>query len=224
MHNGNYPKIIQGGMGAAVSNWRLANAVSRLGQLGVVSGTALDQILARRLQDGDHGGHIRRALDHFPFPAMAERIWQSYFIPGGKHLLRVTRGKHLHPGARPGPAVGDLQHPGAGRDAPRRINLTRGQFQLCQPGITITPSAVNEVGQPHTFNVHVFNNSGGTSTDIAGAHPTVTLTTANGAVVTNKVDTCADDPQNASALYRFSLDGGKVLTLAPGLVWIDIVQ
>jgi nitronate monooxygenase len=90
MNNGTYPKIIypkiiQGGMGAAVSNWRLANAVSRLGQLGVVSGTALDQILARRLQDGDHGGHIRRALDHFPFPAMAERIWQSYFIPGGKH-------------------------------------------------------------------------------------------------------------------------------------------
>jgi NAD(P)H-dependent flavin oxidoreductase YrpB (nitropropane dioxygenase family) len=33
MNNGNYPKIIQGGMGAAVSSWRLANAVSRLGQL-----------------------------------------------------------------------------------------------------------------------------------------------------------------------------------------------
>lgn len=68
----------------AVSDWRLANAVSRLGQLGVVSGTALDQIMARRLQDGDHGGHIRRALDHFPFPTMAERVWRSYFIPGGK--------------------------------------------------------------------------------------------------------------------------------------------
>ena len=32
-------------MGAGVSNWTLANAVSRLGQLGVVSGTALDVIL-----------------------------------------------------------------------------------------------------------------------------------------------------------------------------------
>ncbi|MBZ5507487.1 MAG: nitronate monooxygenase [Acidobacteriia bacterium] len=84
MNNGAYPKIIQGGMGVAVSDWRLANAVSRLGQLGVVSGTALDQIMARRLQDGDHGGHIRRALDHFPFPTMAERVWRSYFIPGGK--------------------------------------------------------------------------------------------------------------------------------------------
>ena len=43
------PVIIQGGMGAGVSNWRLAQAVSRLGQLGLVSGTALDQIMARRL-------------------------------------------------------------------------------------------------------------------------------------------------------------------------------
>lgn len=77
--------IIQGGMGAGVSDWRLANAVSRQGQLGVVSGTALEQIMARRLQDGDVGGHIRRALDQFPFPAMAERIWQAYYIPGGKH-------------------------------------------------------------------------------------------------------------------------------------------
>jgi nitronate monooxygenase len=78
------PVIIQGGMGAGVSNWRLARAVSQLGQLGVVSGTALDQILARRLQDGDLGGHMRRGLDRFPFRRMAERIWETYFIPGGK--------------------------------------------------------------------------------------------------------------------------------------------
>jgi nitronate monooxygenase len=76
--------IIQGGMGAGISSWRLARAVSERGQLGVVSGTALDQILARRLQDGDPGGHMRRGLDHFPFPRMAERIWQAYSIPGGK--------------------------------------------------------------------------------------------------------------------------------------------
>ena len=71
-------------MGAGVSNWRLANAVSRLGQLGVVSGTAIDQIVARRLQDGDPGGHMRRGFDGFPFPAMAERVWKRYFIAGGK--------------------------------------------------------------------------------------------------------------------------------------------
>jgi len=71
-------------MGAGVSSWRLAQAVSRLGQLGVVSGTALDQIFARRLQDGDPGGHMRRGLDHFPFPVMAERAWRKFYIPGGK--------------------------------------------------------------------------------------------------------------------------------------------
>src|SRR3989338_1319342 len=80
----NYPTIIQGGMGAGVSSWRLARAVSGLGQLGVVSGTALDAILARRLQDGDPGGHMRRGLDHFPFHKMAENVWRTYYIPGGK--------------------------------------------------------------------------------------------------------------------------------------------
>jgi nitronate monooxygenase len=82
-----YPIVIQGGMGAGVSDWRLARAVSRFGQLGVVSGTALDQILARRLQDGDPCGSMRHALDHFPFPVMAERVWQTYYIEGGKQKL-----------------------------------------------------------------------------------------------------------------------------------------
>ena len=71
-------------MGVGVSNWRLANAISSLGQLGVVSGTALDALFARRLADGDEGGHMRRGLDAFPFPVMAQRIWQEYFVPGGK--------------------------------------------------------------------------------------------------------------------------------------------
>jgi nitronate monooxygenase len=79
-----YPTIIQGGMGAGISNWMLARAVSRLGQLGVVSGTALDQIFVRRLQDGDPGGHLRSGLDRFPFRKMAERIWEKFYIPGGK--------------------------------------------------------------------------------------------------------------------------------------------
>src|SRR6202012_3839485 len=79
-----FPKIIQGGMGVGVSNWRLAQAVSKLGQLGVVSGTALDQLFVRRLADGDEGGHMKRGLDAFPFPDMARRIWQEYFVPGGK--------------------------------------------------------------------------------------------------------------------------------------------
>jgi nitronate monooxygenase len=79
-----FPRIIQGGMGVGVSNWRLAQAVSKLGQLGVVSGTALDSVFVRRLTDGDQGGHMRRGLDAFPFPMMARRIWDEYFVPGGK--------------------------------------------------------------------------------------------------------------------------------------------
>ena len=79
-----FPRIIQGGMGVGVSNWRLAQAVSRLGQLGVVSGTALDQVFVRRLADGDRDGHMRRGVEAFPFPEMARRIWQEYFVTGGK--------------------------------------------------------------------------------------------------------------------------------------------
>ncbi len=78
------PVVIQGGMGAGVSSWRLAQAVSRLGQLGVVSGTALDQILIRRLQDGDPDEAMRRGLAAFPIRPMADRILRDYFIPGGK--------------------------------------------------------------------------------------------------------------------------------------------
>jgi nitronate monooxygenase len=71
-------------MGVAISDWRLARAASSAGALGVVSGTALDQVLARRLQDGDPGGHMREALDAFPVPAVAERIRNRYFIAGGR--------------------------------------------------------------------------------------------------------------------------------------------
>ena len=78
------PEIIQGGMGVAVSGWRLARAVSMLGQLGVVSGTALDVVLARRLQLGDPTGDLRRAIRCFPDPAVAERVLESHFVPGGK--------------------------------------------------------------------------------------------------------------------------------------------
>ncbi len=71
-------------MGVGVSNWRLAQAVARLGALGVVSGTALDQVLVRRLADGDLGGAMRRGLDAFPFPEMARRVWNEYFRLGGR--------------------------------------------------------------------------------------------------------------------------------------------
>jgi len=78
------PLIIQGGMGIAVSNWKLASAVAAAGQLGVISGTALDSVFVRRLQDGDPSGAIRRALASFPKPEVAAEILRKYFKPEGR--------------------------------------------------------------------------------------------------------------------------------------------
>ncbi len=78
------PLVIQGGMGVAVSNWRLARAVAAMGQLGIVSGTALDTVFVRRLQDGDPCGAVRRALAHFPKPEVAAEMLRRFFKPGGR--------------------------------------------------------------------------------------------------------------------------------------------
>jgi nitronate monooxygenase len=90
------PRIIQGGMGAGVSSWRLARAVSSLGQLGVVSGVALEVLLARRLQDGDKDGSVRGALERFPIRETAERIYQKYFVRGGKPEAEPYRATPMH--------------------------------------------------------------------------------------------------------------------------------
>lgn len=71
-------------MGIGVSNWLLARTVSTAGSLGVVSGTAINSVLVRRLQDGDPGGHMLRALKAFPNQDIAAKIIQSYFIEGGR--------------------------------------------------------------------------------------------------------------------------------------------
>ncbi|MGP8066336.1 MAG: nitronate monooxygenase, partial [Acidimicrobiales bacterium] len=79
-----HPRIIQGGMGIGVSDWRLAGAVGRAGGLGVVSGVALDSMLCRRLQDGDRDGQLRQALAQFPAPQIADKVLDRYFIRGGR--------------------------------------------------------------------------------------------------------------------------------------------
>ncbi|TVP42361.1 MAG: nitronate monooxygenase, partial [Gemmatimonadales bacterium] len=78
------PLVIQGGMGIGVSNWQLARAVARQGHMGVVSGTCIDSLFVRRLQDGDPGGHLRRAIEAFPLPDVSRAALEAYFIPGGK--------------------------------------------------------------------------------------------------------------------------------------------
>jgi nitronate monooxygenase len=79
-----HPLIIQGGMGVGVSDWVLAKAVAMRGQLGVVSGTALDTLFVRRLQDGDLDGDLRRAMDHFPIPGVGAEILKRYFLEHGR--------------------------------------------------------------------------------------------------------------------------------------------
>ena len=71
-------------MGISVSSWQLANAVAERGQIGVVSGTAIDLVLARSLLDGDPGGHRRRAIAAFPDQALSQRILDKYFVEGGR--------------------------------------------------------------------------------------------------------------------------------------------
>lgn len=78
------PVIIQGGMGVAISDWKLAKAVSQYGQMGVVSGTGISRVIASRLRDGDLDGHTRRALASFPLDEPVQDIMERYYVEGGK--------------------------------------------------------------------------------------------------------------------------------------------
>ena len=107
-------KLVQGGMGAYVSNWRLAKAVAmeRPGTTaGTVSGTALDTVYVRLLQLGDPGGHTRRALAAFDAQfqtTIGRKICDRYFIDGGKaptarfkyapmQIVRAQNGSNIIP-------------------------------------------------------------------------------------------------------------------------------
>jgi NAD(P)H-dependent flavin oxidoreductase YrpB (nitropropane dioxygenase family) len=79
-----YPTIIQGGMGIAVSSWQLAKEVSIAGELGVISGTAIDSVVARRLQDGDLTGDIRRAMAAYPHQDTIKEITDRFYNEGGR--------------------------------------------------------------------------------------------------------------------------------------------
>jgi nitronate monooxygenase len=99
------PLIIQGGMGVAVSNWILARATAMRGQLGVVSSAVLDTVLVRRLQDGDAGGNVRRAMADFPLPEVSDTVLKDHYRPGGRegapykplplHQPAVSRARQL---------------------------------------------------------------------------------------------------------------------------------
>lgn len=74
-------------MGIGVSSVAMARSVAALGHLGVVSGTAIDSVMARRLQEGDVGGEIRWALSRFPDQECVKEILNRFFIEGGKKQL-----------------------------------------------------------------------------------------------------------------------------------------
>jgi len=68
-------------MGIGVSGWRLARAVSLMGQLGVVSGTALAHVLARRLEAGGAEPELARAMARFPIPGIVARVQARHGRP-----------------------------------------------------------------------------------------------------------------------------------------------
>lgn len=93
-----YPKVIQGGMGIGVSSWRLAKSVSEEGQLGVVSGTGIDTVMIRILQEGDPGGHIRRAFLSYPDQAFTQKIIKKYYnIKLGQPSFKLTKMPNAKP-------------------------------------------------------------------------------------------------------------------------------
>ncbi len=106
------PEIISGGMGVRISWWVMARIVSMMGGLGVVSGTALEIVYPRILQDGDPGGNVRRAFTELVRrqPALAGPVWElfnKYYIEGGRAKgtpykpvtpCRLTRIENFRPG------------------------------------------------------------------------------------------------------------------------------
>lgn len=80
-----YPWLIQGGMGIGVSGWKLASAVATTGQLGVVSGTALDTVFIRRLQDEGVSPVVQECLDAFPNQEIVGNILARYAHPRHSH-------------------------------------------------------------------------------------------------------------------------------------------
>ncbi len=72
------PWLIQGGMGIAISGWTLARAVSQAGQLGVVSGTGIETVFVRRLQEHGVDGALQEVFDRFPLQSVVHDVVAKY--------------------------------------------------------------------------------------------------------------------------------------------------
>ena len=69
-------------MGIAVSGWRLARQVAQLSEFGVVSGTGIDTVVVRELQQGDPNGRIR-ALRAYPDQEIVDYMVDTFYRAGG---------------------------------------------------------------------------------------------------------------------------------------------
>ena len=87
------PQIIQGGMGVGVSSWRLARRVAELGEIGVVSGTGIDTVVVRELQQGDPNGRLG-VLAAYPDPEIVAWLRERFYVEGG---LEEGKGYKLLP-------------------------------------------------------------------------------------------------------------------------------
>ncbi|MHB2028250.1 MAG: nitronate monooxygenase [Acidimicrobiales bacterium] len=79
-------------MGIAISGYPLARAVAKLGQLGVVSGTAIDTVFIRRLQNEGVSEALRSVLERFPVPEIVERVVERFaqLERGARHAYKNT--------------------------------------------------------------------------------------------------------------------------------------
>jgi len=65
-------------MGIAISHWPLARRVSMSGQLGVVSGTGIETVFVRRLQDHGVDEDLKVALEAFPLQSVVDDVLAKY--------------------------------------------------------------------------------------------------------------------------------------------------
>ncbi len=89
------PNIIQGGMGIGVSSWELARTVAINGEIGVVSGTCIDTVMIRELQEGDPH-HRRAAMRVYPDQEIVDDVIDRYYVEGGKDESEPYRLLPIH--------------------------------------------------------------------------------------------------------------------------------
>lgn len=82
-------------MGIAVSSWRLARAVANAGEIGVISGTGIDTVVVRELQDGDPNDRLRVLAD-YPDREIVRHLRDRFYVEGGRSADQPYRLLPMH--------------------------------------------------------------------------------------------------------------------------------